>query len=187
LLSFSRKTDYAMVAMAELAVEAPVCRSAMSIAAAVDAPPALLKNVLKALAGAGLLDAERGPFGGYRLARPASELSVLEIVEAIDGPVALARCCGPGESPREHGCIHSPRCRIQHAMRLMHAGLVEVLARTTVAHLIGPERSAPIAVGLPSGSVRCNVVVEADVSDGRVRGAAREIADPNIPTQGKHA
>lgn len=135
MLAFSRKTDYALVAMAELATEPGCCRSATSLAEATDAPAALLKNILKSLAQAGLLRAERGPLGGYRLGREPDALSVLEVVEAVEGPVALARCCGEGETPERDECVHSPRCRVQHAMRLMHAGMVDVLRRTTVADL----------------------------------------------------
>lgn len=135
MLAFSRKTDYALVAMAELAIEPGCCRSATSLAEATDAPGPLLKNILKSLAQAGLLQAERGPLGGYRLGRGPDELSVLDVVEAVEGPVALARCCGEGESPERDGCVHSPRCRVQHAMRLMHQGMVDVLRRTTVADL----------------------------------------------------
>ncbi len=135
MLAFSRKTDYALVAMAELAIEPGTCRSATSLAEATDAPAPLLKNILKSLAQAGLLRAERGPLGGYLLGRPPEAMSVLDVVEAVEGPVALARCCGEGEKPELHGCVHSPRCRIQHAMRMMHAGMVEVLRRTTVADL----------------------------------------------------
>jgi len=135
VLAFSRKTDYALVAFAELAARPGECLSATRLAESTESPAALLRNVLKELAGAGLLRAERGPFGGYELARDPESISVLEVVEAIEGPVSLARCCGEGETPEEHGCVHSPRCRIQHAMQMMHEGVLEVLRRTTVAHL----------------------------------------------------
>ena len=135
LLAFSRKTDYALVAMAELASEPGGCRSAASLAEATEAPAALLKNILKSLAQAGLLRAERGPLGGYLLGRAPEAMSVLDVVEAVEGPVALARCCGEGEKPEVDGCVHSPRCRIQHAIRMMHAGMLDVLRRTTVADL----------------------------------------------------
>lgn len=135
MLAFSRKTDYALVAMAELAIDPGSRRSAASLAEATDAPGPLLKNILKSLAQAGLLRAERGPLGGYLLGRPPEAMSVLDVVEAVEGPVALARCCGEGETPERHGCVHSPRCRVQHAMRAMHAGMVDVLRRTTVADL----------------------------------------------------
>jgi DNA-binding IscR family transcriptional regulator len=67
---------------------------------------------------------------------------VLDIIEAIDGPIALARCCAPGESPEEHGCTHSPRCRIQNAMRLMHSGVLEILRNVTVDDLADRENRA---------------------------------------------
>ncbi len=135
MLTFSRKTDYALVAIAELAVHSGRCMSSSRLAEAIDAPEAVLRNVLKSLAKAELLTAERGPFGGYALNREPSSVSVLEVIEAIEGPVVLARCCSDDETPEEHGCVHTPRCRIQHAMRMIHGGVVSVLGGVTVADL----------------------------------------------------
>ena len=139
MLALSRKSDYALLAMAELACDGcgrgDGCVSSTRLAEAIEAPEALLRNILKDLARAGLLRAERGPFGGYVLARVAGEVTVLDVVEAVDGPVSLARCCGPDEDPESDGCTHSPRCRIQGVMRLMHERMVDVLRGVTVADL----------------------------------------------------
>ena len=145
MLAFSRKVDYALVALAELARAEGGRLSSTSLAETIQAPEALLRNILKQLARAGLLQSERGPFGGYALTRDARSLSVHEVVEAVDGPVKLARCCEPDESPDDDGCTHSPRCRIQHGIRMMHDGVVGVLRGVTVGDLIeGPDVEAPV-------------------------------------------
>ena len=140
MLALSRKSDYALVALAELAARDGEKRSAAGIAQATDAPESLMRNVLKNLTRAGLLLSERGPFGGYTLAREPDRISVLEVLEAVDGPISLARCCKENESPQTHGCIHSPRCRIQRGMRLMHQGVLDVLRGVSVSDLIDPDQ-----------------------------------------------
>lgn len=140
MLAMSRKSDYALVALAELAARDGEKCSAAGIAQATDAPESLIRNVLKNLTRAGLLLSERGPFGGYALAREPDRISVLEVLEAVDGPISLARCCKENESPQTHGCIHSPRCRIQRGMRLMHEGVLDVLRAVSVSDLIDPEQ-----------------------------------------------
>ncbi|MEX1015892.1 MAG: Rrf2 family transcriptional regulator [Phycisphaeraceae bacterium] len=86
MLSLTRKADYALVATVYLArrraaAEGPV--SAREIAEQFDLPLALLMNVLKQLAGAGLLRSTRGVTGGYELAVEAEAVSVLDVVEAV--------------------------------------------------------------------------------------------------------
>lgn len=201
MLAFSRKTDYALVACAELAsrgcvapetgiggdTDAGACGPSMSaakLAEATESPLALLRNILKSLAQAGVLDAERGPFGGYWLTRDPRGLSVLDIVEAVEGPVTLARCCHEGESPERDGCVHSPRCRIQHGMRRMHEGVLDVLRLMTVSDLVEPSaelhgagptvRRVPIRIQEGAGS---DLIAALDTSDpgspgGRGRGGS---------------
>lgn len=164
MLALSRKTDYALVSLAHLATEGGACVSSTRLAEAVEAPEALLRNVLKDLARAGLLQTQRGPYGGYRLLREASSINLLEVVESIEGPVAMVRCCAPDETPEEHGCVHSPRCKIQHAMRAMHEGVLDVLRGITVADL---------AKGSGDGgrvSVPLRVIRSSDVDEGHPKG-----------------
>ena len=92
-LRFSRTADYGLRAALQIA-RAPsgelVTRHA--IAKAVNAPPSVLAQALASLVRCGLLAAQAGPRGGYRLARPAAEVSILEVVTAIDGAYQNERC-----------------------------------------------------------------------------------------------
>lgn len=149
MLTLSRKTDYAFVAIAALARQFGTCVSSTRLAETIEAPEALLRNILKDLARAGLLEAERGPHGGYVFSRDPGSVDLLKIVETIEGPIAVVRCCSPEET-EEDGCTHSPRCKIQHAMREMHEGVLNVLRRMSVADLIaepdGVEAGVPLSV-----------------------------------------
>ena len=87
-MRLSAKADYALRAAAELAAaagEGPV--KGERIAAAQEIPPKFLENILIALRHAGLVDSRRGADGGYRLARPASEIALADVIRAVDGPL----------------------------------------------------------------------------------------------------
>jgi Rrf2 family protein len=111
-------------------------------------PSAYLAKHLQALAGAGVLETVKGPRGGYRLARPAAEITVLDVVEAIDGDEPAFRCSeirrrGPTAMPAreyKHPCgIHRVFTRADEAWR-------KELDGTTIASLvIGVMREAPRA------------------------------------------
>jgi Rrf2 family protein len=85
----SAKTDYAIRAAAELATAPPgVWVKTESVSIAQDIPLPFLLNILAELRTGGLVKSRRGVDGGYQLARPASELTVADIIRAVDGPLA---------------------------------------------------------------------------------------------------
>lgn len=147
MLALSRKTDYALVALAELAVQQPEAVSSHALAEATRAPEAMLRNVLKDLCRSGLLSSERGPFGGYFLTVEPASVTVLEVIKAVEGSVSMTRCCSASSSPQSEECHHSQHCRIRDAIRSMHEEVTGVLHRTTLADLLAHEPSPN-----PSGS-----------------------------------
>jgi len=203
MIGVSRRSDYALVALAEIATGGGVRQSASSLAVSTGVPDALLRNLLKSLARSGVLHSERGPFGGYTLARPSTSITVLEIVEAIDGPVEFVRCCGHAQAEEGAGCLHTARCRIRMGMQHIHAEVRELLGRVTVSDLIdwgeaGHARAVPVRVGgvaSPAGagdSVDLAAGVAAGVADGQAgRTAHAEIecngAQDLAPRDGKDA
>lgn len=111
-------------------------------------PSAYLAKHLQALARGGVLETVKGPRGGYRLARPAAEVTVLDVVEAIDGEESAFRCTeirrrGPTAVPaREY---RNP-CGIHRAFTRADAAWRDELAATTIASLvIGVLEEAPRA------------------------------------------
>ena len=94
-MQLTRSADYAMRAMLDIAhqtaAEAGRART-HKIAQRQDIPPALLAKLVPLLVRAGLLNSQRGARGGLVLARRASEINMLEIVEAVEGPIAINRC-----------------------------------------------------------------------------------------------
>jgi Rrf2 family protein len=139
MISLTRKTDYALLALTSLAGAKPGnVVSAREIAGQYGVSLSLLMNVLKQLAGCGMVTSVRGARGGYVLARPADQITLAELIDAIEGPVRLAPCvsgstvrgaydiCQSGGS-----CpIHRPLSRLQHRLEGFFAGitLVELVA-----------------------------------------------------------
>jgi len=105
-MRLSARVDYALRAMAELAAAAdrdggagPVPMTAEQVARAQDIPPKFLESILLQTRRAGLVHAQRGPDGGYWLARPAREIMLGQVIRAIDGPLANVR----GQRPEDLG------------------------------------------------------------------------------------
>jgi Rrf2 family protein len=92
-LELTNRADYAIRAMLALAVpDGHGPQSARAIAARMDIPPRFLPQVMRDLSAAGLVSATTGRHGGYRLARPAATLSLLAIVEAVEGDTGRQTC-----------------------------------------------------------------------------------------------
>ncbi len=130
LVRMSEATALGMHAMVALAdAEGPV--SAAETADRLSVSPAHLAKVMRALARAGLLAARRGPSGGYALARPSSEIRLLEVYEALEGPL------------RRDGCLFArpvcgrERCALGTVVSGVRSEVHEYLKETTLADAAG--------------------------------------------------
>ncbi|MEN6534142.1 MAG: SUF system Fe-S cluster assembly regulator [Bryobacteraceae bacterium] len=131
MLRLTKKADYGLIAMTHLAVAREgQAVSAKEIADSYHIPLPLLAKILQKLARRSLLASVHGTNGGYRLAKDPGEISALEIIRAIDGPVALTSC-GSAHS----GCNQSAKCTVREPLRVLHEGIVNLLAGITVSDL----------------------------------------------------
>ena len=87
----SAKVDYALRALAELAAAPPGPVKAEQLATAQEIPLKFLENILLELRRAEIVASQRGAEGGYRLARPADEISLADVIRAVEGPIATVR------------------------------------------------------------------------------------------------
>ena len=125
-MEISRQADYAVRAVLHLALHRSDLRvPSAEIAETQNVPAAFLTKILARLANAGIVDLKRGVHGGVSLAKPAGEFSLLEVVEAVDGPVTLNRCMArPGECPRDAHClVHPLWLEIREEFRARLAGI----------------------------------------------------------------
>ncbi len=132
-MQITRQADYALRAMLYLAKLPPNQRAATSqIAEIKKIPPSFLAKIISQLSIAGLIHTSRGARGGVTLARDANDISVLEVVEAIDGPIALNGCTVSPE-----GCPFSAECPIHTLWCDTQTELVEKLRKTNFADFEG--------------------------------------------------
>ncbi len=132
-VALGRRGDYAVRAVLDIARQANAGRrKAREIAASMEIPDRYLTQILAQLVNEGLLNAVAGPDGGYSLARPPETITLLDVVEAAEGPISLDVCVlrgGPCEW--DEVCpIHTPWSRAQQA-------LMEELSNASFTELAG--------------------------------------------------
>lgn len=136
MISLTRKSDYALVAVAGLAGADGRWLSARELSDTLRLPLAALRNILKGLASCGLVEAHQGAAGGYRLARAPERITVADVVRAIEGGAKLTPCCHPHSAPGESACRLESSCVIKSSVRSLHDRLNDVLRETTIRDLL---------------------------------------------------
>ncbi len=131
----TRKTDYALVAMSDLARRPFELASAREIAERSRVPLPVLTNILHALARYGLVVSARGVKGGYRLARPAEDITLADVIEAIEGPARLTVCAASSLEGADRRCRLESVCAIRGPALKVHRRLREFLSQVTLAEI----------------------------------------------------
>ena len=135
MLAMSRKADYALVALAGLTDPELAGSSARDLANELHLPLPALRNILKRLTQHGFLTSTQGPKGGYHLARRPEQITLGQLIAAIDGPVQLAMCCPVPAGVEQPQCQLEASCRIKESVRQVHSGLVNYLDQVTLADI----------------------------------------------------
>lgn len=133
MLRVTKLTDYATVVMTVLAAQPGEVLSAPELAeqAGLEAPT--VAKVLKPLAAAGLVAGFRGANGGYRLARAAADINLVEIVEAMEGPLAMTEC-----SVHDGQCGIEASCGVRANWRRINDVVADALRGVSLAQMLGP-------------------------------------------------
>jgi len=132
----TRRTDYGIRALLYLAGNDGELAKASAIGAAMDAPVGFLHQVLQELQRARLVTSRPGPSGGYALARAAGEITVCEIVEALEGPIAPQECALRGGP-----CRTDDVCALHSVWSASTTAMRDELARTTLAQVAADDRA----------------------------------------------
>jgi FeS assembly SUF system regulator len=134
MIRISKLTDYATVILGALAAEPARLQAAAEIAERTHVAAPTVSKLLKQLQRAGLVTSLRGLHGGYRLARPASQISAAAMLDALEGPVALTACSG------EHShCGIEGTCSVGGAWQRVNRAIRQSLQEITLADLAGLE------------------------------------------------
>jgi Rrf2 family protein len=134
MLRLSKKADYALMAMKHLALRgdrgAQATASAREIAELYDIPIELMAKVLQRLVQRGLLASQQGTRGGYHLARTPTQISVADVIQAIDGPVTVTAC-----STEEGQCEQFAKCNVRDPLWRVRERILSALGECTIAEL----------------------------------------------------
>ncbi|HEY1754978.1 MAG TPA: Rrf2 family transcriptional regulator [Bryobacteraceae bacterium] len=144
MLKLTKKADYGLIALRHLASGRRSGASAKDIAEAYRIPLPLLSKVLQKLAKAGLLLSEQGTNGGYRLARDPHEISALEVIRTLDGPIILTHCFTEHAEPVE--CAQSTLCPVREPLRKVHEGILRLLSGISIFDMSQEESPIPVMV-----------------------------------------
>lgn len=151
-MELTREADYAVRVVVELASRPPAAVvPSRTVAQRQQIPRAFLAKVVARLARVGFVKTFRGSGGGLQLARPPAEITLRQVVEAIEGPIRLNRCL------REPGaCPLQSRCQVHGVWRRIQELLLRELDAVTIAQLARPARQAagPAASGRTAGESR---------------------------------
>jgi FeS assembly SUF system regulator len=140
VLRLSKLTDYAVVLLAHLeGAEGDAVMTAPGLASATGLTEATVSKVLKLLSHGGLVEGRRGATGGYRLTRPLVDMPLSDVIQAIDGPVALTACVDNAVG----FCDVEDGCPVRGRWDPVNEAIRQALAGITVAQLSGPPAIIP--------------------------------------------
>jgi Rrf2 family protein len=145
MFKLSKKADYGLIAVKHLAMHRKehAC-SANEVAEEYGISVTLMAKVLQRLAKQGLVAAKHGSSGGYQLAKDPGQISALDVISAIDGPVLITSCV------TSHGnCETTERCSVREPLRKVNESILGVLSTVTIAQM-SEETAEAALVGLSS-------------------------------------
>jgi FeS assembly SUF system regulator len=141
MLRISKLTDYGTLILACLAAQPLRVWTAAEVATCTRVGLPTVSKLLKKLQRTGLVTSTRGSHGGYQLALPASEISAVRILDALEGPVAITECSGQHSS-----CGLESQCRVGHVWQKVNGAIRRSLNDISLAQMAGLERKGTTAV-----------------------------------------
>lgn len=144
LMQIPRKIEYALRAMIHLADNPEGVARGSEIARTEHIPKYYLEKVIRDLMRGGLVRARRGPGGGYQLARPPESISFRDVIEAVEGPIALNLCVEGAPQ-----CSLQPTCRMFRVWEEGQRMLLDIFSHTTISE-IALSRPSSSALGAPA-------------------------------------
>ena len=131
MFRLSKKADYGLIALKHLARHNEESVSAREIAREYRIQAELLAKILQRLARKGLVLSQQGTHGGYVLARDPSQISIVDVIEALDGPIGITPC------ERGSSCDQLELCSVRDPLMMVRAKMVRILGDTSIYELAG--------------------------------------------------
>jgi len=155
MLTLTKKTDYALIALTHLARRDDASSSAREIGETYHVPLPLLMNILKTLTRGGLIQSVRGARGGYGLAMKPADISLAKLIEIIEGPIHLVRCLASGTGNSGFKCEVEQWCPIRAPVTKVHDHLIRFLQTISIADIADDSVSMTSGVGTLSMAKEC--------------------------------
>jgi FeS assembly SUF system regulator len=140
MIRMSKLADYAFILLTHMMSRPAASWAAGEVAAATTLPLPTVAKVLKLLAKAGIVAAQRGAGGGYRLVQDVGQVTVAAVVEAVDGPIRLTACASAGADTKK--CAVRRLCPLFGGWERLNSEVHAVLAATTLDRLLATESEA---------------------------------------------
>jgi FeS assembly SUF system regulator len=146
MLRVTKLADYGIVMMTYFAVQGGSTHNARDISGVVRLPLPVVSKILKSLARDGLLVSQRGTKGGYGLARKPEEITVAEIIRALEGPIAVTECTDRVKG----GCELEIRCPVRTNWHRINQAIYQALERITLAEMTQSIHEPLVSLQVPS-------------------------------------
>lgn len=143
MIRITKQTDYGIVLLTHLASAPDRQVNAPELGTETHLPLPMVSKILKLLVREGLLVSHRGVKGGYTLSRPPEEISMAEVVVALEGPIAITECVDD-----QGGCSHEALCPVRGRWNRINSALREALSGISLAEMADTPRSEPKLVTL---------------------------------------
>ena len=138
MLRISKLTDYGTVVLAHLAANGDSVCSASDVATATGLSPPTVSKLLKLLARSGLVTSTRGVSGGYTLSRSPNDISAADVIDALEGPVAITEC-----SSNDSHCEHEGVCSVGGAWQRINIAMRRALDDISLIDLLRSNSPVP--------------------------------------------
>jgi len=129
MLRFTKRADYGLMAIHYIAIHDEGAVSAKRIAEEFSIPQELLAKILQRLAKQRLIVSQNGPKGGYVLSRRAAEISVGEVIRALEGPINIVSCL------EDSACPQMERCSLRRPVKKLQVAITQMLDTMSLAEL----------------------------------------------------
>ena len=132
MFKVNKLTDYATVVLIDMADFGQV-RPTQAISVSTGIPLPTVAKIMKNLVKSGLVESHRGVHGGYSLSRPSNEITVADVIEAVEGPIALTACV---DTTDEH-CCYENICPVQGKWNRVNSAVTVALRTVSLAEMLG--------------------------------------------------
>jgi FeS assembly SUF system regulator len=143
MIRLTRLADYGVVVMTHIAYHPETVHAAADVAEDIRLPLPTVSKILGAMGRAGLLTSHRGLKGGFALSRPAAEITMGEIISALDGPIAITDCLDDGGGD----CSLEALCPTRGHWQKINGAIKKALDEVSLEDLVQPVSFPPLATG----------------------------------------